>query len=452
MRKILSILLLALSSCTPKSDLHSVEWRSGQNTEELKLLSTIKLSQETDLLSLGQTLRLKTQEFNGIPIDGSYVKEVSDKSGKVAVRALVSLNQDKLLTLPLDEFLNKRERIVKDLQGAFSIFRRHPPSQVSIVINHKRGFYQPLWHVVYTDAKGASWEARLNNHLQVQSVKRVGSQFQDTLAWVFPKGPQKSDLQEVLLRGLQTQPTLSNSRLLVSSQAEVKVSEIKGPLKFNPKDARFDQVQAFYFLDESLNWFERMLGVRVPFQLQAEVYVGAPEKTNSAFYYQGKIRLGTGDDEIYSHLSQDPSVVIHESVHALVDVVAGLPFEGEGGSINEGLADFFTAIQLNNPNMAEASYLKGPFRRSVVNAITLNDKNGGLYHDSGIISGTLWDLHERFGNVVGLRLAALTLNRLVPGSDFKDFGESLHLVMESELQNPGDLQAGKEILRRRGFQ
>jgi Zn-dependent metalloprotease len=160
----------------------------------------------------------------------------------------------------------------------------------------------------------------------------------------------------------------------------------------------------------------------------------------------------TGDDEIYSHLSQDPSVVIHESVHALVDVVAGLPFEGEGGSLNEGFADYFTAVQLNNPNMAEASYLKGPFRRSVVNSVTLNDKNGGLYHDSAIVSGTLWDLRERFGNIVGLRLASLTLNRLVPGSDFKDFGDSLHVVLESELGNAGDLQAGKEILRKRGFQ
>ncbi|MGE5085753.1 MAG: hypothetical protein ACM3MG_05585, partial [Bacillota bacterium] len=352
----------------------------------------------------------------------------------------------------LGEFLDRRGRIVKDLQGAFSIFRQHPPNQVSLIISHHRGFYQPLWRIVYSDRKGVSWEARLNNHLQVQSVKRVGSQFQDTLAWVFPKGPQKSDLQEVLLKGLQAQPTLSNSRLFVSSQADVKVSEIQGALKFNPKDARFDQVQVFYFLDESLSWFERTLGVHLPFQLQAEVYVGAPEKTNSAFYYQGKIRLGTGDDEVYSHLSQDPSVVIHESVHAVVDVVAGLPFEGEGGSINEGLADFFTAVQLNNPNMAEGSYLKGPFRRSVVNSVTMNDKNGGLYHDSAIVSGTLWDLYERFGNTVGLRLASLTLNRLVPGSDFKDFGASLRAVMQSELQNPSDQQAGNEILRKRGFQ
>ena len=452
MRKICSILLLVLSSCTPKADLHSVEWRSGQGTEELKVLSSIKVSKQNGLVSSGQTLQLKVQEFNGVPVEGSYVKEIADKSGRVAVRALVSLHQDKLQTLPLDEFFEKRERIVQDLQGAFSIFRRHPPSQVSIIITHKRNFYQPLWRVIYIDNKGISWEARFNNHLQVQSVKRVGSQFQDTLAWVFPKGPQKSDLQEVLLKGLQVRPALSNSRLLVSSQADLKVSEVKEPLKFNPKDARFDQVQAFYFLDESLSWFERMLGVRIPFQLQAEVYVGAPEKTNSAFYYQGKIRLGTGDDEIYSHLSQDPSVVIHESVHALVDVVAGLPFEGEGGSLNEGFADYFTAVQLNNPNMAEASYLKGPFRRSVVNSVTMNDKNGGLYHDSAIVSGTLWDLRERFGNILGLRLASLTLNRLVPGSDFKDFSDSLHAVMELEISNPGDLQAGKEILRKRGFQ
>lgn len=157
------------------------------------------------------------------------------------------------------------------------------------------------------------------------------------------------------------------------------------------------------------------------------------------------------DDEIYSHLSQDPSVVIHESVHAFVDIVAGLPFEGEGGSINEGFADFFTAVQLNNPNMAESSYLKGPFRRSVVNSVVLDEKNGGLYHDSAIVSGVLWDLHERFGRDTGLKLSAYTLNRLVPGSDFKDFGDSLKFIIESELKSPTDVQAALEVLQKRGF-
>ena len=144
-------------------------------------------------------------------------------------------------------------------------------------------------------------------------------------------------------------------------------------------------------------------------------------------------------------------MVIHESVHAFVDIVAGLPFEGEGGSINEGYADFFTAIQLNNPNMAEASYLKGAFRRSVSNSISLKERNGGLYHDSAIVSGTLWDLSERFGKDLGLRVAALTLNRLVPGSDLKDFGESLQGIIETELKSSADIQVAKEILTNRGF-
>jgi Zn-dependent metalloprotease len=290
----------------------------------------------------------------------------------------------------------------------------------------------------------------MNNHLQVSSVKRVGSQFHDTIAIVFPKGPKMSNLQEVVLRGLATNPTLSNDRLFVASQADSKISDVSGPLKFTPQDSRFDQVQVFYFLEESLNWFERRLNVKIPFKLNAEVHMGAPDKTNSAFYYQGKIRIGAGDDETYARIPQDPSIIIHESVHALVDTVARLPFEGEGGSLNEGFADFFTALQLDNPNMAEASYLKGPFRRSVVNNYKLSDKTGGLYHDSGIASGTLWELRVKLGPDKAREIAILTLNRLVPGSDFADFGLQLKEVLPQVLAQD-ELKMAQDIVAERGF-
>ncbi|MBO9667864.1 MAG: hypothetical protein J7501_13765 [Bdellovibrio sp.] len=451
MKKYYVILFLALSSCSPKSDLQTVDWRSGSSSESLKVLNDVELISTAKTSLFSQSILLQQQSYKGVPIEGAYVKEVAKGSNKLAVRAHVSLAEEKLKSLPIEEYLANKSVIEAKLRVSFPLFRKQAPQSVSLIIAQHKGFYQPLWKVVYLDKQGNTWDVRFNNYLQIQKVQRVGSQFQDAWAWIFPKGPKKGVLQEVLLQGLNTNPTLSNSRLVVSSQGPTKIASIAEPLKFESTDARFDQVQVFYYLNESLSWFESVLGFKIPFVLNAEVYVGAPEKTNSAFYYQGKIRLGTGDDEVYSHLAQDPSVVVHESVHALVDAIAGLPFEGEGGSINEGMADFFTAAQLGNPNMGEASYLKGPFRRSVVNALTLNDKNGGLYHDSGIVSGTLWDLKVRFGLQKALRFAGLTLNRLVPGSDFKDFGESLHWVLQAELENPTELQTAQEILSKRGF-
>ncbi|QDK46724.1 hypothetical protein DOM22_16965 [Bdellovibrio sp. ZAP7] len=451
MKNKLIILFIALTSCSPKSDFQTIEWKSGSSKENLVVLKQVDTAFISEASLYSQNILLRQQLIRGVPVEGTYVKEISNGSNLVAVRGHIVTAEPKLKDFPIEEFLGNKSNFERRLKNSLPMFKRNSPQSVSLVIAHHKGFYQPLWKVVYVDDKGVTWEARFNNYLQIQKIQRVGSYFQDTLAWVFPKGSKKRELQEVVLTGLYASPTLANTRLMVSSQNSSKVTSVMEPLKFNSKDPRFDQVQAFYFLDDSLAWFERMLGFKIPFLLQAEVQVGFPEKTNSAFYYQGKIRLGAGDDQVYSGLAQDPSVVVHESVHAVVDSIAGLPFEGEGGSLNEGFADFFTAAQLNNPNMGEASYLKGPFRRSVVNTLSVADKNGGLYHDSGIISGVLWDLKEQFGLEKGIRLAALTLARLVPNSEFKDFGVNLHAVLQSELVNVGDLKEGQTIIQKRGF-
>lgn len=452
MKKVLLLLFLFGVSCGEQKKLHSVEWQKGESRSVLQELRAVSLTAPVTLSSSREVVEFREQNVQGIPLEDSFVKNLKDSSGnEVLIRAAVSLDEDKLKKLKLEEFALKKKNIAKELPIIFPIFRKFPPEKIEMIIAHKHGFYEPLWRVTYTDGKGIPWELRLNGHHEVRGVKRVGSQFHDTVASVFPKGPHKSSVQDVLLKGLKAQPTLANSRLLVSSQASTKITDVMTPLKFTPQDSRFDQVQVFYFLEESLQWFENKLQIKLPFQLQAEVHVGAPDKTNAAFYYQGKIRLGAGDDEVYAHLAQDPSVVIHESVHALVDVVARLPFEGEGGSLNEAFADFLTALQLNNPNMGEASYLKAPFRRSVVNDLKLSEKTGGLYHDSGIASGTLWSLSTRLGAEKGRQLAILTLNRLVPSSDLRDFGAKLKDVLPLVLSSEEELKAARSILAERGF-
>lgn len=451
MKKVISISLLFLSACNSKSGFQSLEWKKGQPPSALQTLENLDLSSPQKLTSSNQILEMSEQKVQGIVIEDSFIKKIKDGSESLLmVRGSVSVDEQKLGRLKLTDFEKRKDRILNDLQKTFPVFRKNIPEKIDIVIAHRGGFYEPLWRILYSDKAGTPWEVRMNAHLQVSSVKRVGSQFHDTVALVFPKGPKMSNLQEVTLKGLATSPTLSNERVFVSSQDESKISDVSAPLKFTPQDARFDQVQVFFFLDESLSWFERKLNIKLPFKLNAEVHMGAPEKTNSAFYYQGKIRIGAGDDETYSRIPQDPSIIIHESVHALVDVVAHLPFEGEGGSLNEGFADFFTALQLDNPNMAEASYLKGPFRRSLVNNYKISDKNGGLYHDSGIASGTLWDLRVRLGADKAREIAILTLNRLVPSSNLEDFGAQLKDVLPQVLTQD-ELKSALEVVTERGF-
>ena len=125
-------------------------------------------------------------------------------------------------------------------------------------------------------------------------------------------------------------------------------------------------------------------------------------------------------------------------------------YEGEGGSLNEAFADFFTCLMLDRPYLGESSYLKGPFKRQLNNVAKLSEKNGGLYHDSLIISGTLWDIKEKFGTEKAKALALGTLLQLNPASNFERFQEKIKLVGSQQL-NADDMAALDQILINRGF-
>lgn len=450
MKKMLSLIFLLSSAACTKSAYQVYEWKEGDKSfaSELAAYEFVTASKN---LSRGEWVRLQAQSYQGLAIESSYRKEILAKDGTLKrLRAGVVKPEIAFAHLDVPGVTKQASHIQEKIQSAFPIFRKRPPQSIRPVISQRGGFYEIIWQVDYIDDKSRLWTLKLNKNLEVRSIRPAGSQFIDTSAWVYPRGPLWGAVQEVPLKGLYLEPALANHWVYVSSQAENRIDKIAGPLKFSTEDSRFDQTQAFVYLNESFSWFESRLGFKMPFQVQAEVFVGYPEKTNSAFYYQGKIRLGQGDGEFYQHIPRDPSIVIHESAHAVIDVLAGLPYEGEGGSLNEGFADYFTAMQLGSPRMGEVSYKKAPYRRTVLNTLSLDDRNGGLYHDSGIVSGTLWELSQQFGPAKGLDVAMSVLNRLVPGSDFADFGKTLKDVCLEKL-SADEARMALVILGKRGL-
>lgn len=449
----ISFVLIVLG-CQKPPAIHVYKWKKGDSNKVLVEVSHFE--EETPpnaklVKAANEQIKIQSQSYRKIPIVDSFIKSIYDDTNeKIWLTAAINPQIETLKKLPFQRFAQRQSNIVSEIKNRIPLLKKNKVEKVDIIIEASNLMPELLWRVEYFDTAEQAWEMRLNEDLQLKSIHRVGSQFHDTLALVFPRGPKASPLQEVTLKNLKLLPNLSNEALIVQSQASEVISESSG-LKFNPDDTRFDQVQVFYFLSESLSWFKSKLGFDLPMQLQAEVHVGAPDKTNTAFYYQGKIRIGSGDSISYQKIPQDPSIVIHESVHALVESIARLPYEGEGGSINEAYADFFTALQLDNPKMGEVAWLKGPFRRTIDSEKTLAEKTGGLYGDSAIVSGTLWEIRKKFGSEKAKNIAILTLNRLNPMSDFQDFGiqlkESLTMVLSAEEQ-----QEAMTILKKRGFE
>ena len=255
-------------------------------------------------------------------------------------------------------------------------------------------------------------------------------------------------LQDVLLRGLLDSAALETRALKVQSKAPVTLTPVKELLTFPNEDPRFDQVQAFYFIQKGLDFFVEHLGFTLPVAVEVQTAMGYPENTNTAFTYHNQIRLGHGDKVTYGPIARDPSIVLHELGHVLVEVVAHLPTQGEGGSLNEAFADFFAASALNSPRMAEGTYLPGLYKRTLEDRILLSHKNGGLYHDSQIVSGTLWELRKQVGAELTQKLALKSLAYLGPAENLSEFPVALRKA-EDGLLNLKQQKIVSDLLKER---
>ena len=193
------------------------------------------------------------------------------------------------------------------------------------------------------------------------------------------------------------------------------------------------------------------LGAEIKAPLEVRLHIGNNGVSNAAFYHKDIIYLGTGDGEIYRDIPRDPSVVIHESMHALIDAYSGLPSEGEGGAFNEGFADFFTALVLKNPHMADSSYLKGPYRRTLTNDLkAYRDFSEGTYKSGSIIAGTFWDMRSFLDDQKLAKLAFHVLTRLGSGARFDEFAPSVTLAA-AELLTAEEARNVEAALGARGW-
>ena len=62
---------------------------------------------------------------------------------------------------------------------------------------------------------------------------------------------------------------------------------------------------------------------------------------NNAFFDGQSMVYGDGDNVIFSHFAQDPTVIFHELTHGLVMHTSNLQYQGQSGALNESVADIF---------------------------------------------------------------------------------------------------------------
>jgi hypothetical protein len=440
-----------LVACAPKAAT-VIRWSKHGKTDEPAVLKEQAFANSISTTQVqNESVQIAYQKYFGAKVDGGYLQKVSSPTGDLnylVSHQITGINIDAGLIENLD--LNKYAIVDKvkvrnmELQNASRLFAPE------VVIANEFGNPEVYISQDYITKDGSQAKRiRISSAGIVTGVQQLGSQFHDGRGVIFPSGPKTSQLQETILKNLIGDGTLTSLKLAVTSQVE-KAFNHEQVFIYDPADVRFTQVQAYYFVDRAMEWFSNVLKVTIPFKIELETHVGAPARTNSAFYYSGKIRLGEGDGITYKEIAHDPSIVTHEVGHALVQSLAQLPYEGEGGSLNEGFADFFTAVMFDNPRMGESAYMKGPYKRTVEVSYTYQQKNGGLYHDSGILSGTFWDLKKALGSPTASRIAVKTLARLGPGGNFTN----LRVAIEDSLAegfSSEEIASVRTILSQRGW-
>lgn len=368
-----------------------------------------------------EVLRRKLQRLDGVEVEGAALKDIraGDRPVFIAQRKL----EGALRLLPRAELMLYRaneDRIRRQYLKALEEEGLRADAPGKLVITERDGRYSPELRVEISDPRTGQFYRDSYSLTGARLERRpVGVSFnaQARFAQVFPRGPGHSALAWVPVFWTETAPKLTGADLTVTSRTG-QTLDAGDRLSFALVDPRFDQLQVYYYIENFLTALRSRHAFRLPARLMVETHIGHPESSNAALYHQNTLRFGTGDGVNYRDLMRDPTIVLHEVGHAVIDALAELPAQGEGGAINEGFADFLAANFLDTPRMGEDSFLAGPYRRNLEAGKLFTDRTGKTYADSEIVSGLFWELRRSWGARRAEEFALRLLARLMPDADF----------------------------------
>ncbi|MCO5143347.1 MAG: hypothetical protein M9962_09685 [Oligoflexia bacterium] len=426
---ILFILTIFSNSSYAKESLKKYRGNEEFSTALFSLVSNEPEEVVETLTAVGEKIYKRKQMLGDVSISNTWKQTIYDNNQKVIYAAgevYEVLPTKTILSTGGIEFkkvLVNAKKNIPALKSASKIFK-----ETQELAQNSDGIWIPYWRVEYL--------SKYSDELRYIHISKLSGKVieegkipwdgADGRAYVFPKGPKLSELEEATLYNLLGDGTVTGRLIKVFSSLDIKVWSPELNFFFAQNDRRFDLGQAYYIIDQGFSWMKNNLEVELPQQINVQLHVGKDGVSNAAFYHQNHIYLGSGDGQIYKDMLKDPTILIHEAMHAIIDLYVGLPSEGEGGGFNEGFADLFTALILDTPRMGENSYLKAPFRRTLENKlIAFKDFAPGVYQNGSIVGATFWDMKGELGNKLTAKLAFKTLVRLGAGARFEDFYPSL---------------------------
>lgn len=448
------VAMVAAVGCNgKKEEPQAVRWVKGQGAPPAVFSAEQFHEVERSVMVNEEIVEFAPQKWGPARVEGGVLQKVRDSEGEVVFghaefmispETEMDLNKEQVQQLHDQRFVFL-QKIAKKLDKKAGVKILGEP-EVVIVGNGK--LVEAVYQVLVLDiSKSQVLKYTMSPRGRVLGKEPVSSSSFDVEATVFSPTAER-ELQDVLLKKLAQTGRVETASHWVHSQTPQNATPEQAPFKFSVDDPRFDQVQVFYFVQQGLDFFQNKFGFKMPVAVEIETSVSYPDKSNAAFAHGSKIWLGRGDDKEFKLLAQDPSIVLHELGHVIIGQLSRLPSQGEGGSLNEGFADYLAATQIESPKLGTVAYLPAPFMRNLENSKLYSQKNGGLYHDSLIVSGTLWTLRTKLGAKVVDQLAIKTLTRLGPSKQLSDFSYAINLAAQGRL-TAEQLVVLKDVLKAR---
>jgi Zn-dependent metalloprotease len=410
---------------------------------------------QKDLLNAAdEMVKSGSQMVGNVKVDGTWMQTIFAKDGSVSYAAGAVFED-----LPGDYWLEKVKQMKTKEANIIASAAKYDSdySRSSRKIDpeirlrkKENGTFEAYWKMEYLSPNmDQVFFMNLGENGELLQKGAMVNPGADGKALVFPQGPLLSSITEVPLRALNGDGTLTSRIFRITSALDLDVKSPNLLFFFPETDRRFDLSQVYYTMERAFDWMETQLGAQLKKTLEVKLHIGKDGISNAAFYHQNMIYLGSGDGIVYRDLPKDPSIVMHESVHAIVDSYAGLPSEGEGGALNEGFADFFAALILNNPKMGESSYLKAPYRRTLEHEKKAYvDFGPGVYQNGSIVAATLWDLRSVIGDEALGKLAFRALVRLGSGGNFNDFAPAVMHASHGLLSESEQVAVAEKLTNR----
>jgi len=444
-----AIVVLLPTQGFAKDSLKKFRWQSSLTGQP-----QLYLGKHLNLLpGVGEWVKSDLQKVGGARVHGSWQQTLVGNDGKIIYSAgaiAEDTPSSKVIESMESEYRAGLTLVMATHSGLRSASRVFSPS--FDIRKDSMGQWQGSWRLEFLSKHQDSMRfLRIAKDGAILEEGEVGLSGVDGRAMVLPYGHKNGAPQEVSLRDLSGDGTISGSKIRVNSALDLRVWSPDLTFFFALDDRRFDLGQAYYTIEKGFRWLKDKLNVELNRPVDVKIHVGKEGTSNAAFYAQNTIYLGSGDGIIYKDMLRDSSILIHESIHAIIDVYVGLPPDGEGGGFNEGFADLFAGLILENPKLGEASYLKGAYRRTLENDFkAYQDFSSGVYRNGSIVGGTFWDMKSNLGTDLTAKLAFRTLVRLGKGAKFDDFPLALSSACDGILSGAQKTFV-METARRRGW-